>query len=319
MSKNELLQWRDPIVLSVIALIQIVHWSPASLAPRLFVKGFAFIAYHFSRNKRRVIENHLLEMFDGKLDEGLKREIVRGVFHEFWEEKFSLVLPRSERTVLRGVDIRGMDRLEQALEKGRGVILWESNALSNRTRSKQILHAKGFTVHQIHSENHLEGFLNPHPSKTWVQRQIIKRMLEKFEMQYLKEIIYLPRSDSLAFTKILLGRLRQNAILCVSGDAHGGQKRIPLPLFHHIELFPTGMVSLAKISGAALLPIFCISEETGRKRLVIEPPISIDRGLERERGLENGVSQYVRLLESYIRRYPKQYIKLAPYSKDKDD
>ena len=310
---------RDPIVLSVIVLIKVVHWFPSSFASRLFVKGFAFIAHHLSKNKKRVIENHLLEMFDGKPDEVLKSEIVRGVFHEFWEEKFSVALPRGEKRILRGVDIRGIDRLEQAIEKGRGVILWESNAFSNRARSKQILYVKGFRVHQIHSENHLEGFLNPHPSGTWVQRQVIKRVLEKFEMQYLKEIIYLPRSDSLAFTKTLVDRLSQNAILCVSGDAHAGQKRIPLKLFRHIELFPTGMVSLAKISGATLLPIFCVSEGTDRKCLVIEEPITIDRGLERERGLESGVSQYVRLLESYIRRYPKQYIKLAPYSKDKDD
>lgn len=315
----KLLQWRDPFVLSVIALIQIVHWFPAFFGPGLFVKAFAFLTYHLSRDKRRLVENRLLEIFDGPLDEGLKRKIGRGVFLEFWEEKFSLMLPRKGRTVLKRFEIQGMDRLEQALEKGRGVILWESYALSNRARSKQILHLKGFAVHQIHSENHLEGLFNPRPSGTWVQRKILKKILEKFERQYIKEIIYLPLSDSLVFTKTLLDRLRQNAILCVTGDAHAGQKRIPLTLFRHTELFPTGMVSLAKISGAALLPIFCVSEETGRKRLVIESPIFIDRGLERERGLERGVSQYVSLLESYIRKYPKQYIKLAPYNKDKND
>ena len=72
-------------------------------------------------------------------------------------------------------------------------------------------------------------------------------------------------------------------------------------------LFSTGMVSLAKISGASILPIICISEGYGEKRLIIEHPISIDKNADRERGLEDSVYQYVTLLESYIRRYPEQY------------
>ena len=67
------------------------------------------------------------------------------------------------------------------------------------------------------------------------------------------------------------------------------------------------MVSLAKRSGATLLPMICITGENGGPRLVIERPIDI-RG-DREQGFENSVLQYVRLLESYIRRYPENYKK----------
>jgi lauroyl/myristoyl acyltransferase len=67
------------------------------------------------------------------------------------------------------------------------------------------------------------------------------------------------------------------------------------------------MVSLAKISGASILPIFCIQEKNGKENLIIEPPVLIETGVGREQVLEKGVLQYVRLLESYIQKYPDQY------------
>ena len=71
--------------------------------------------------------------------------------------------------------------------------------------------------------------------------------------------------------------------------------------------FATGTVSLAKGSGAAILPVFGIQERTGSIHLIIEPAIHIHSELDRERGLEDAVSQYVALLESYVRRYPERY------------
>ena len=73
------------------------------------------------------------------------------------------------------------------------------------------------------------------------------------------------------------------------------------------DYFPTGLVSLAKLSGAAMLPLFCIHETHDRTSIFIESPIAIDRDGDRERCLEKAVTQYVRLLESYIKKYPEQY------------
>jgi predicted LPLAT superfamily acyltransferase len=195
------------------------------------------------------------------------------------------------------------------LGNGRGVILWESNALGRRTLSKQILHENGFLIHQVYAEVHLKGFLTTDPdrSNSWVREHMIKTEMERCETPFLAEIIYLPSSDSLVFTRILLDRLKQNAILCIPGDGRSGKKLLPMRFLGHTKLFSTGMVSLAKISGASILPIFCIQEKNGKTSLIIEPPILIETEVEREKVLEKGVLQYVGLLESYIRKYPEQY------------
>jgi lauroyl/myristoyl acyltransferase len=67
------------------------------------------------------------------------------------------------------------------------------------------------------------------------------------------------------------------------------------------------MVSLARLSGAPILPIFCIQNGKGNTCLVIEPPIKTEGTEDRDQGLKNSVAQYAGLLESYIRKYPEKY------------
>ena len=56
-----------------------------------------------------------------------------------------------------------------------------------------------------------------------------------------------------------------------------------------------------------MLPMFCVQETPDKISIIIESPIPIDHDDDRERCLETAVTQYVRLLESYIKTYPEQY------------
>jgi len=101
--------------------------------------------------------------------------------------------------------------------------------------------------------------------------------------------------------------LRQNAIICITGDGKIGQKLIPLKFLGQTEFFSTGMISLSKISGAPILPMFCTVEKNDKTDLVIEHPIKVEENGDREHGVEISVAKYAALLEAYIRQYPEQY------------
>jgi KDO2-lipid IV(A) lauroyltransferase len=101
--------------------------------------------------------------------------------------------------------------------------------------------------------------------------------------------------------------LKQNGIICISADARRGHKFIAVPFLGHTNFFPTAMVSLAKLTGAAILPLFCIQESGDTVRLIIESPIPIETDSDRERCLEQTIIRYASLLESYIKKYPEQY------------
>ena len=296
----------DLYFLTVVALMKIGSWFLSDRLKELLVNGIAFSAYSLARTKRQRSEKNLSKAFQGRLDRGEMRAVVRGACAAFWQDTFLLLPSTAEKAALEKVDFRGLEHLRGALEKGKGVILWESRFFGRRVLAKQILHENGFAVYQVSGENHLGGFVND-GSATYVRRRLIHPFFDKCQRRWVSGIIYLPRSVSVALTRRLLEHLRQNAILCLAADGSVGQKFIPLRLLHSTELFPTGAVSMARISGASILPMFCVHGRDGEKRLAIEGPIPIEPSVDQDRTLENSLRQYVSLLESYIRRYPEQY------------
>jgi lauroyl/myristoyl acyltransferase len=133
--------------------------------------------------------------------------------------------------------------------------------------------------------------------ETELRARIVRPWLDRLERQFVAEIIYLPRDDSLAFTRRLVQVLQADQALCVSGEGQIGQKRVVLSFLGRERAFATGMVSLAKLTGAPILPLFCWRDETGETRVVVEPPLD----------LNTGIKAYAALLEAYVTRYPEQY------------
>jgi KDO2-lipid IV(A) lauroyltransferase len=304
----KVLDSRDLCLLPVIALIKAASWSPSPRLKQALVSAIAFVAYLLSRGKRRATRRALSKALDDNLSQADKETIVKESFRVFWSEAFSMLFSPGEEALLRRTTVRGIEHLQTALGDGRGVILWESNAFGKRSLAKRVLHQRGFSVHQVHAENHMGGFYTGDPGHTtWLRRHVAMPFFHNCTRQFTAEIIYLTRSKSLAFTRVLLKRLKQNAILCSAGDGRQGQGLVPLEFLGQTDLFATGMISLARLSGAPLLPLFCIQERDGTTTLIIEPPIHIETSGDREQNVTNSIRQWVCLLESHIRRYPGKY------------
>ena len=302
----KLITVKDFYLLAIIGLMQ-VNWF-FSFRLRLFiVKALAFIAYRSSRTKRQLSEQNLSEAFGGKLNNECIRTIVKFSFHQIWQETFSIPRPGVQQVALKQLDIRGLEHLQSAMNNGKGAILWESSCFGRRLLAKQILHQHSFAVDQVHGENHIGGFGQRGGPASWTRQHVIRRFFENCERPFVREILYLRRRSSPAFTKVLGERLKQNGIICISADARRGHKFIPVPFLGHTDFFPTGMVSLGKLTGAAILPLFCIQESGDTVRVIIESPIPIETDGDRERCLEQTIMRYASLLESYIKKYPEQY------------
>ena len=304
---TKFIQIKDLYLLAVIMLIKVVSLFSSPRPKDFFATLMAHAAYHISRGKRRLAEKNVSDVFGHNLSEHRRREVVKGNFYEFWKEVFSLSVNNVDKAAFRGAEIRGLEHLQAALSKGNGVILWESSSFGRRNLAKQILHENGVSIDQVHTEHHIGGFSGGRNSPTWVRRHIIKSLFEKYEKEFVREIIYLPDSDSLVFTRLLMDRLKQNGIVCITADVAYGQKVIPLKFLGHTKLFATGMVSLASISDAPILPMFCMRWSSGCPNLIIECPINIERNADRESRLEKSIAEYVGLLESYARKYPENY------------
>jgi lauroyl/myristoyl acyltransferase len=297
----------DLYLLCVVSLIQMGKCLSFLGLRWLLVQTVGFMAYHFSRTKRRLSEQNLSQTCQGKLSKERLRKIVKSSFYQFWLEALSIPPSRMPAVAFNQLNIRGLEYLRSAMNNKKGAILWESSHFGRRLLAKQILHRNGFVVYQVHGEYHMGGFGYERGFTSWTRQHLIRPFFENCERAFVKGIIYFTGVDSLAFTKVLAQRLSQNDIICISGDAGHGHKRIALPFLGRKRFFPTGMVSLAKFSGAPILPLFCVQENGNRTRLVIEPPLRIEIEGDREHNLEKTLKEYASLLESYVERYPEQY------------
>jgi len=81
----------------------------------------------------------------------------------------------------------------------------------------------------------------------------------------------------------------------------------------------SAMVSLARMSGAAIVPIVCREMDDGKACLIIEEAIWVDEEEDRERQIEQIIARYAALFERYILREPVLYRKWHMLSQVQDD
>ncbi len=90
-----------------------------------------------------------------------------------------------------------------------------------------------------------------------------------------------------------------------------GHKGVAMPFLHgHVEI-PTGPVKLAMASGAPIVPVFAIRTPDGRVRIIIEDAIEAPAPWPRE-GVHPALVQLTRIIESYVKRYPEQWLLFHP-------
>ena len=293
----------DFYVLTVMTLMTAVARIGSPVVRDLVVAAVSGVAYRLSRDKRRGTEAMLTRVFGARLTPRRRRTIVRRVFREYWTDVFGLMPLRGVPADTTG--IVGEDHLRQALASGRGVILWISNHWAGMSTLKRALHDRGLPVHKVHAEQHLGGFSGE--GDTWVEQRIITPFFDRHESAIVAGIVTIKRG-SLSVGRHLAALLHANAIVCVSADGHNGRRFVPYRFLGIDEAFPTGAVTLARTSGAPLLPAFCLPGPGRRMRLVIEPAIAVPAVSERDEIVRSAIARYLARLERHARRHPSLYV-----------
>lgn len=294
--------WPTPQQLYLLSVVTVIETSNRLGSPRLvnaLARGLGGLAYRVSRAKRRAMERNLTRVF-GALAPSERERIVRGAFHTFWDETMTFVPWRARAT---RVETTGLEHLETALAAGKGVVLWESALFGRRNLPKQVLRLHGFRIHQVHDRAHRAGFVADARAPRDARSPALA-YFEAREREFTAGIIHMAHPETLAATRKILATLGRNGIVCITADVAYGHRLLRFPLLGEPKTFPTGMVSVARTAGAALVPLFCVRERDGSHRVVIEPPLPVSDAAERE---GDTLRRYAEILDGYLRRYPDQY------------
>jgi lauroyl/myristoyl acyltransferase len=290
-------------LLAVATLLETVRRSGSPRVVEGTAHALAALAYRLSREKRGRMERYVADAL-GPLAPAALARIVRGSFFTFWDETLAFV--PAEGGAGREPEIVGHEHLEAARAAGRGMILWESANFGRRNAAKRALARRGFAVHQVHGDTHRAGFaVDADPS--WLRDRVALPYFAARERAFVADVVLLSRTTTIAAMRTLLGLLRRNAIVCITADAAFGERLLTAPVLGAPKRFATGMVTLARTAGAPLLPLFCVREDDGRVRVIVEPPVPMAPRGDRHAICDAAIRHYAALFESYLRRHPDQY------------
>ena len=158
---------------------------------------------------------------------------------------------------------------------------------------------KGFSLCQIHGQPH-------GGSQTWLGQKVIRRIRRKAKARLCPEIIDIP-NDSFAYLRDLVSRLKQNGIICIYAFGSLGHKFVHVEFLGTKQHFATGIFSVARMTGASIIPIFCFKDADDTDHLVLEKPMNLESGGDWDDVLTQVITRYAQILESYIGKYPDQW------------
>ncbi len=238
--------------------------------------------------KRRVIRN-LGAAFGEIYSAATKKGLAKGVQEHFVRNLVDCFLQLEHPDHVRAIaTVRGMENLQEALARGKGVIALGAH-IGNFVLVGARLGIEGYPFHAL--------FRVPAEPRI---RSLVARYLPRLYQRVI------PSRPKRAAVRQILGALKRNEIVFILGD-NLKRGKVETVLFGQRVPSPRGPVSLALRSGAAVVPLYLIRNYQGGLELVIEPEIPTRRNAGLGADITENTRHIVGYLEKLIRRYPDQW------------
>ena len=249
------------------------------------------IQYIFSFRDRKAVYNNLKRICP---DAKNLREMAREVFRNFG--KYLVEFLRMDGMVdkdfiARRVKIENIERIDQALKKGKGAIIMTAH-IGNWELGAVLLNMLGYPLMAValpHKERPVNDLFNHqrevHGITVVATHNAIRKCMEQ---------------------------LKDNKIIAIVGDrdftVKGGEL---IDFFGAKTLIPKGAAIFSKKTGAPIVPTFLIREPDNMFRLSILDPIfpgADEEGVPEEEAIRKIMRRYLAVIEDQVRRYPTQWL-----------
>jgi KDO2-lipid IV(A) lauroyltransferase len=251
-----------------------------------FARLSASLSYPLLKKRKRFALANLNLVFGERLSSLAKKKILKQNLFLFTrgllEIGKSLYLPPDFFST--HFNISGEEYLKALYLKGKGVIAISAH-MGNFPLLTIYLALKGYHVAAI-AKIPKRGPLT----------QILKLFSKKFGLYFIqaregKKSVHLARRH-----------LQQGGFLFLQIDQNAPRHRAMIPFFNHCVPTPRGPIILAQKTGASILPIFILDEPNFYHRVFIEPPLKL------KGNIELSLKSLTQIVESYISRYPEQWL-----------
>ncbi|MDP3702818.1 MAG: LPS export ABC transporter periplasmic protein LptC, partial [Candidatus Omnitrophota bacterium] len=264
-----------------------VQWLPLGVS-RAFGRALGWLAYVLLRSQRRLTKRHLIFALGDSLSAPQRRRVAGRVFQHLGQNIMEwLRLPQLSLRDLQALVVsEGLEHLRAAIAKGNGAIVVTAH-FGNWEMIPLYLKSLGF-----------EGGV--------LARRLRYPEYESFliTMRGAKGVPTFVRGSVKEVAKVL----RANQIIGLLPDQDiDSLEGVFVNFFGHPAHTPVGPAALSLMTGAPILPCFMI-REGARFRLVIEPPVAIPQTGDRAQAIATLTQAWSDVIESYVRRYPEQWV-----------
>jgi KDO2-lipid IV(A) lauroyltransferase len=255
------------------------------------------VAFHLHSGSATTLEDNLSYVLKNQGDETTVRTTARQVFSNLSKNYFDLFRSHalSDEEISASVNIVGLERLQQLLAQGKGLILTTGHfgPFDALVHIAPILNLK-ITVPAEH--------LQPEKLYEYVCRLRARNW-----------ITLMPVDGPLLG---LFRALRRGEIVALAADRDVTHSGIVVDFFGAPARLPDGHVQLALRTGAPVVTCFGLRQGDNSSSLYIESPLELEETGDFERDVRANVGKVVARMEDWIRRYPEQWLMLHPVWRD---
>jgi lauroyl/myristoyl acyltransferase len=196
--------------------------------------------------------------------------------------------------------VEGLHRVQEALDGGCGAILW-GMSFCETLLNKIALHRVGLPLVLLSSAYH--GV----PANTRLGVRVVGPFYAAPENRFLSERIVIPPDASLGYVRTLTERLAENRCVSIRGDLESRRTNVLAPVFGREMRFAVGAPGLSWKLGSPLLPMHVVRDGPFRYRVIIHPPVEVERDLGKKSFVHQAVLRFAALLERCARQSPSNW------------
>jgi KDO2-lipid IV(A) lauroyltransferase len=283
--RKTVIQWRDWLLLA--GVFALARPLPFRWLQRLG-RGLGLLCWHAIPFRKRVVLGNLQAAFGSERD-GLE---ILELGREFYAQLGTTLLEfcgywRLDRQQIRDlVTVEGEEHLEAVLAEGCGALM-----VSAHFGNWELLGAWVATAVQ--------------PVRFLVKTQSNARVDRLQNDLRARAGVGIIRSGP--SIKEMVRTLREGGVIGLLGDQDGGPGGLFLPFLGRTASVFRGTAQLAWRLRCPVLSGFLVRQSDGRHRLIIQPPITVDRQADEETAVRQVTAEYTQRVEEMVRRHPDHY------------
>lgn len=252
--------------------------------------GLGDFLYFVLKKRRRIALKNLQIAFDDEMSTDERAKICRRSFQQVGKTGIEFLrFPKlTMANVWEEVTVDGKEHLIQALDKGKGAIVflphfgnWELLAM-------------------------VYGALIPNQAKA-IAFPLKNRYLNALVSQY-RERLSLRLITRRQAVRETLRSLKENYAVGFFADQNAGREGVFVDFFGQQASAVRGPATLALKTGAPLLLSIAIRQPGDRHHVLITPKIDLEISGDLEQDVQTNTARILKILETYIRRYPDQWL-----------